>query len=243
MPFSQFNLDKSVEQTRNIFDKFVYKTDDAISDVVMPGYFEKARFAGQEGWEGGIIEVRASDGFAVLSIEENNQVSINYSTSFAGVGFLATSDDTITVSLDPNAPSFLTGFNFDGSDEFELFDAATGAVKNVSGRTLTVLGTISYNPNKIGGGVALLQTLSESSFDEGSSYSVNVGSLRPVEINNSGESFKTIVSFLAAWAPNQIVRFRVFEDSNTATNIEPSSTSALGGTVTGHSVIWTLGGL
>ncbi len=241
MTFDQKKFSKSVEQTRNIFNKYVYKTNDTVSDVIVPGYFAESRFNGEDGWIGGIIEVQCSDGYAIIEISENNESSVKYSTTSMNAGFIAVSNDTISVSSDQASPSFLTGFDFSGSGEFELFDQATGAVKNVSDRTIRVQGSISYNPDKIAGGVALLQVFSESSTDEGVSYTTNPDSLRPLEVSNAGESFKTTVSFLEEWSPGQIVRFRIFEDNGVALNITTSSTTALNQTVDGHSVIWVLG--
>jgi len=69
MSFVQRRLDKKVNQSRGIFDTFIYKTEDTIADVGAAGYFSDSRFA--EGniaedpeWDGAKIEVRSSDGYA-----------------------------------------------------------------------------------------------------------------------------------------------------------------------------------
>lgn len=156
-------------------------------------------------------------------------------------GFLSYSDDSIVVSGNPLAPSFLTGLTLIGAPSFTLIDAATGAIRNDTGRTIEKMdGTISYNPVKGGGGTALLNIFSEKSTDGGTSYVANAGSLRPVEVSNTGESFKTAVSFLANWADGEILRFRIFEANGVTVTLSPSSTASLGQTITGHSVVWTL---
>jgi hypothetical protein len=177
-----------------------------------------------------------------LNVKENLLVDGSPVVGTVQTGFLSYSDDVIAVSTDANAPSFLTGLTVLGNTSFSLFDAATGAVRNDTGRVINKLdGTISYHPNKIGGGTALLQIFSEKSTDGGATYSINQGSLRPVEVSNTGESFKTAVSFLADWQPDEIIRFRIFEDNGVTVTLDPSSTTALSGqTITGHSVIWTL---
>ncbi len=155
------------------------------------------------------------------------------------VGFIAFSDDDFTLSQDPDAPSFLPGLTLSATG-WELFDGATGAVRNVSGEAQTSDGLVSFNPNKlIGGGTAVVYVFSETSIDAGASFQINAGSLRPVEISNSSESFKSAVSFIIETPAGGIVRFRAYSVGNMA--FESSSQTVLGGqTVTGHSVIWNL---
>ena len=50
--------------------------------------------------------------------------------------FLATSTDTVPIGIDPANPSFLGPLTLDKSEGFTLVDAATGAIRNDSGRTL-----------------------------------------------------------------------------------------------------------
>lgn len=69
MAFDQFKLDKKTNQTRGIFDIFIYRTDDTLADTQVAGYFSRSRFADNgsdpdEGWDGAKLEVRASDGYA-----------------------------------------------------------------------------------------------------------------------------------------------------------------------------------
>ena len=154
-------------------------------------------------------------------------------------GFIAHSDDTITVSPNPSDPSFLTGFELFG-EGFELFDQATGAVQNTTSENQSSDGLISFNPDKEGGAnTATVYVFSETSIDGGSTYTINEGSLRPVEISNSSESFKSAVSFIINTPPSGIVRFRAFTTGIMI--FTPSSQTVLDGkTVTGHSIVWNL---
>ncbi len=63
--FTQFMLDKKDNQTRNIFDTYIYRSDvDNLAAVQVAGYFADSRFVGVDGWDGAKLEVKASDGYA-----------------------------------------------------------------------------------------------------------------------------------------------------------------------------------
>ncbi len=70
--FDQKKLDRSVLQSRGIFNKYVYETNDTIATVQTTGYFLESRFAlidgdltNGMGWNGGIIECQCSDGYFI----------------------------------------------------------------------------------------------------------------------------------------------------------------------------------
>lgn len=76
MAFNQLKLDRSVLQSRGIFNKYVYETDDTIEEVQATGYFSESRFkeidndsTNGKGWNGGIIECSCSDGFFIAKID------------------------------------------------------------------------------------------------------------------------------------------------------------------------------
>ncbi|MEE8327341.1 MAG: hypothetical protein V3R32_00920, partial [Nitrosomonadaceae bacterium] len=73
MSFVQIRLDKSVNQTREIFDKFIYRpgNGDTLANVLEPGYFSKSRFSGSDAWVNAIIEAELDGGFYILGIDEN----------------------------------------------------------------------------------------------------------------------------------------------------------------------------
>jgi hypothetical protein len=72
MSFIQKKLDRSVNQSRGIFDKYIYRTDDTLVDVSQEGYFLESRFT--EDWAGGVIECICSDGFGMASILNNGSI-------------------------------------------------------------------------------------------------------------------------------------------------------------------------
>jgi hypothetical protein len=70
MGLRQFKLDRSVLQSRGIFNKYVYEPDngDTKADVVATGYFSQSRYVGEDGWIGGLIECNLADGYVVLRV-------------------------------------------------------------------------------------------------------------------------------------------------------------------------------
>lgn len=70
MAFSQRKLDKSINQSRGIFDKYIYRSDDTIAEIEAADYFSESRFLIREPeeWNNGIIEINASDGYFVATL-------------------------------------------------------------------------------------------------------------------------------------------------------------------------------
>lgn len=72
MSFDQDKLERSVEQSSGIFNKYVYETSDTIEEIQAFGYFAKSKFArydnnqtNSKGWMTGVIEAQCSDGYAM----------------------------------------------------------------------------------------------------------------------------------------------------------------------------------
>lgn len=157
------------------------------------------------------------------------------------VGFLALSQTAFTVSGDAANPSYMPIDSLLNISGIELFDGPTGAIKNVSGRTIIVTsGTISFNPDRAGGGTSTLNLVSEKSGDEGVSWIGNLNSLRKIEVASNNESFQTKISLTVNWAPNEILRFRVYETGGGSIDFIPTSETILGQPFTGASMIWEL---
>lgn len=78
MPFDQKRLDLSVEQTRGIFNKYIYRPDnnDSLADVQTPGYFNDSRFAGDPDWVGSLIECTLSDAYAIGQVSSDGALFI-----------------------------------------------------------------------------------------------------------------------------------------------------------------------
>lgn len=141
MPFQQIRLDKSINQARGIFDKYIYKPDngDSITQIQATDYFKEARFALGPDWVGGIIEVVTDAGYYIAEIQTNslsvlydstaapvaglaNRVIVNQASDLAGTlsgtveyfidGIVDMGSQTIEV---PQGGLNLTGYNFDVS--------------------------------------------------------------------------------------------------------------------------------
>lgn len=72
MTFVQEKIDRSADQARGIFNKYVYRTTDTIEEVQVAGYFSACRFAiadgpstNGNGWHQGVIECHCSDGYLI----------------------------------------------------------------------------------------------------------------------------------------------------------------------------------
>lgn len=72
MTFVQEKIDRSADQARGIFNKYVYRSTDTIAEVQVAGYFAACRFASidgpatnSNGWHQGVIECHCSDGYLI----------------------------------------------------------------------------------------------------------------------------------------------------------------------------------
>lgn len=91
MAFTQFSLDKASSQSRDIFNVYVYQTDDLIADVKSAGYFSGARFeqldgpeTNSNGWGDGYIICNCGDGefVGVIDSETGTAATSNQVGSF-----------------------------------------------------------------------------------------------------------------------------------------------------------------
>ena len=155
--------------------------------------------------------------------------------------FVAYSLSTINVGIDPDNPSFITGMVLNGvNTDFEI-DGPTGAIKNISGRDIGIMtGNFSFQPEKGEGGTTQLNLWSERSLD-GVTWSQNYGSLRSIEISNSGESFKTSASFSEKLEQGEYLRFRAYSKAGGAVDFVPATDTVLSGeNIIGYSAFWEL---
>ena len=84
MPFQQLKLDRSVNQSRSIFDKYIYEPDngDLSADVQVAGYFSESRFSPD--WRGSLIEIKTTDAYLIAQVNELDNLDILYDSSTAG---------------------------------------------------------------------------------------------------------------------------------------------------------------
>ena len=159
-------------------------------------------------------------------------------------GFVVFSDaNALEIPTDNTSPGFLANIIQSGLASFEIFDAATGAVKYTGVDPVTVVGSVSVHITKSGIASSILSLYSETSTDEGVSYNLNNGSLRQDEVGFVGDGWKIFPSFLQTWNPNEIIRFRHQNDGGGDMDITTTSTTSQGEVVTGHSIVWALASL
>lgn len=128
MAFNQESLDRVAIQSRGIFNKYVYETTDSKSDVLVPGYFAKSRFAiidddttNGKGWNQGIIECNCSDGVLIAQINgaTGSAVTIpptgdgiaQVSITHPAVDYFVTVVGTGTADLNPSLGGYVTVLN------------------------------------------------------------------------------------------------------------------------------------
>ena len=155
--------------------------------------------------------------------------------------FYVRSEDAIAVSEDDTAASFFTGLAAVGTPNLVAVDAATGSIQNIAGRAIgPMVGTVSFQPLKGGGGAAQrIRVWSETSPDA-ISWTTNLDSLRSVDIPSDGQSFKTMVSFSESIPDTYYLRFRFFSTGGGTLSLTPETEVINGETIAGPSVVWVL---
>jgi hypothetical protein len=151
------------------------------------------------------------------------------------------SNDTIAISENIEAASLLTGLVVEGSEVGWELEQALGGMRNVSGRTLEfVEGLISMHTVSTNASKATVYLYSETSTDNGSTWSKNAQSGRQHSVSGQTEQYNSRSSEAFNVADNAIVRFRLYTDKANIT-IEPVSFTAEGAeTVEGPAIRWRL---
>ena len=107
MAFEQFKLDRSFNQTRNIFDQYIYKTGiDPIDVVKSAGYFDESRFSSDKDWVGSLITCKCSDGVINAKIDQDGTIS-GITTLTGRVNVI--NPIQLSGTLDPTKEYFLDG--------------------------------------------------------------------------------------------------------------------------------------
>lgn len=157
--------------------------------------------------------------------------------------FGAYTNDTITVSTDPNNPTYLTGVALfpSSSPEFELIDPANGWVKNNSGRSFSMQGTVTYQPEQGAGGSAQLRLWSERSGDDGSTFTENDFSLRKSGVSNNSDDSQTKSSAVDTWNDGESIRWAMYNAGPGEITLKsPTDTVNNGNVISGLAFYWQL---
>lgn len=126
MSFEQFKLDRSIgTQNRDIFNQYIYETDDTISQVLSPDYFSESRFISTEPdkWKGSIISLKAFDGFDILQLSEDGSTASSALTAHPANEIVINKEedfdvqDATTITLEDNKV-YLPGANITTSKRF-----------------------------------------------------------------------------------------------------------------------------
>jgi hypothetical protein len=111
MAFTQEKIARASVQTQGIFNNYVYRTNDTIAQVKSAGYFDKCRFAvedGQatngDGWNGGNIECYCSDGYIVGQMDAS---AGTLTVLFSSPTVITTTDIVISASMANQIPGAL----------------------------------------------------------------------------------------------------------------------------------------
>lgn len=135
-------------------------------------------------------------------------------------------------------PSFFEDAVVDFAKGVQLTDAATGTVRNVSGRVLNMMGFITVNPRLDSGGNSAYIIISETSPDD-INWVGNLDSKRRIELTNTSETVQTKSSKIIGWQPNHDLRFRFFKGSGNI-SFRRTAAAALGQTFTTDSISWSM---
>ena len=159
--------------------------------------------------------------------------------------FGAYTNDTITVSLDPNAPTYLTNIALfpSSSPEFTLITDGGGVqwVRNDSTKTFSMQGTATYQTVQGSGGSAILKLWSERSPDDGVTFVENTFSLRTSEVSNNSDNSQTKSSGVDSWPPGYSIRWAMYNEGPGALTLDgPTDTVNNGNIVEGLTLYWQL---
>lgn len=175
----------------------------------------------------------------------SNDQSIGGPSFRRGFHFGAYTVDTISVSTDPNSPTYLKGVGLfpTSSSEFTLFTGLDGEqwIRNDTTKTFSMQGSATYQTTQGAGGNGELLLWSERSNDDGLTFTENTFSLRTSEVPNNSENSQTKSSGVDQWAPGESIRWAMYNSGVGAVVLDgPSATVNNGNVVDGLSFYWQL---
>lgn len=138
MAFNQRKLDKVYNQSRGIFDRWVYRSDeDTIAEITSPGYFAASRFADDPDWKDNpvFIDVLAADGTYEVQL-------VGGVASVVGGEFVAPESFGLVGDYDP-----VTGEGTDNSAAFARMISSGRRVGFFGGKKYKVTQSIEIKSN------------------------------------------------------------------------------------------------
>ena len=154
--------------------------------------------------------------------------------------FMVRSNDSISISIDQDASSIITGIIFEQNTSGWQLEAALGGVRNVSGRTIAVnKGIVSAHISSASVTAREIFTFTERSADNGVTWSKVEQSGRSSSIRGTSDQYGSKDSEVFAVLDNEIIRKKYFADGADET-INQISFLADGDTVMGPSFRWRL---
>ena len=123
---------------------------------------------------------------------------------------------------------------------FEL-NTVTNSIKNVSGRDVDIIGTMSIQITTASTSGVVVYAYSETSVD-GVNWTINGESLRKTKLDKDGTDYVTFPSMLIAskWINGAWIRFKFYKEGAGDATLNTVSDTVNGNSVTGNSFVWTL---
>jgi surface protein len=153
MSFNQFKLSESFNQSREIFNKYIYDSNDPISEITALGYFSESRFliSDPDKWKGSFIDVNSFDGYLVIQITEDGLSGIQAGAGNKSVINVTDTSKTLSIS-DNNTLQVLdnvlsqtliipsnSDVPFSVGDEIDVFQEGVGLVSIFPDDGVTIL--------------------------------------------------------------------------------------------------------
>lgn len=110
MSFDQSLVERTSKQSRNIFDTYIYRTEDTCAEVSAVGYFDECRFLinDPDSWNNSILEVLASDCFSKGIIGSSGEY-VPLVSSDSGGGFCSPASLILNPDPSPTQNVVLSG--------------------------------------------------------------------------------------------------------------------------------------
>lgn len=181
---------------------------------------------------------------SVTGVRVDNTDPLNPVVGIA-LHFGAYTTDLISVSTDPNSPTYLTGVALfpSSSPEFTIITDGGGVqwIRNDSTKIFSMQGTATYQTIQGAGGSAQLKLWSERSADDGVTFTENAFSLRTSDVPNNSDSSQTKSSGVDQWNPGESIRWAMYNSGPGALTLDgPTDTVNGGNVVDGLTFYWQL---